>query len=231
MPSSAFVRAAKLRAMTREPSAARPHRRSGGSALGRQFVYLRSALGGSALRRSTDCWEALLRIGMIVLAVAITVFITYSTELAAGRSLGRASLEAASSHPAAAVVVSQAPIVRVGPQYTNAPAVQTQVRWQAADGSWRFGPATVPSGTAAGTSTVVWLDRAGNRVSPPLPASQTVSDAVAIGLSAEVGALMTLGLAGYGAKRLLDRRRMRQWERDWTLADARWRGRGKHGSH
>lgn len=210
-----------------------PGRRSGmhrQSLVWREFGYIRSSLGGSTLRRRTDRSEALVRVVLCVLAVVATVLVTAYAITITGWFSERAAAQAVNRHKVEAVVVADAPTIRLGREAIAAPNVPVPVRWHDADGRLRSGRLVVNPGTTAGTETSVWLDGAGNQVTAPLRQQEVLMPGLALGIGGEAITVLTLWLAGRGARKVLDRRRLAEWERDWAEADARWRGR-RHRPH
>lgn len=198
------------------------------SCVGRHLGYVRSGLGRNALRRPTDRLEALVCLGLYALAVVATVMTIVAAITVTSSLSERAFRESADRYTVQAVVVTKAPTRENDPLSTTSPAgsVPVPVHWRTIDGSWRFGHANVELGTPAGSTTKVWLDRAGDQVAGPLTHSEAVIRGIAVGLGRESAAVLVLWLAGFAARRLFDRSRLADWERAWVSADARWRGHG-----
>jgi hypothetical protein len=97
------------------------------------------------------------------------------------------------------------------------------VAWTDAAGLPHQGRATVVVGTKKDAAVTIWLDRSGAISAPPRPAG----DSAALGGAAGVGTAIVSWLLILGLARLavvpLNRRRMRDWEREWAQTAPRWR--------
>lgn len=95
-------------------------------------------------------------------------------------------------------------------------------RWRAPDGQVRTGMLLVPVGAAAGSTVLVWTDRAGRLTDPPLNQTELVSRAQ-LAAGGAVGALAAaLWVAGGLVRRFLDRRRLAAWDAEWLANGPRW---------
>ncbi|MFF5142972.1 hypothetical protein ACFY6U_25105 [Streptomyces sp. NPDC013157] len=98
----------------------------------------------------------------------------------------------------------------------------TTVRWTTADGATHTGRTLADAGLKAGSEVTVWQDRAGRLASaPPDPTEAAIeSGALGTAAAAALGGLVFGG--GAVARRLLDRRRIEEWGREWALVGPRW---------
>lgn len=95
-------------------------------------------------------------------------------------------------------------------------------RWQAPDGHVRTGILFPPSGTTAGSTVPVWVDRAGQLADPPLGQAQLAARAH-LAEEVAVGALaIALIAACWLVRWALDCRRMAAWDADWLATGPRW---------
>jgi hypothetical protein len=109
--------------------------------------------------------------------------------------------------------------------YGAAPGAVADARWKAPDGQIRTGFVAVPSNAVAGSTVLVWTDRAGQEIDPPLRQSQIArqADLASCGAVAAIGfALLIVALL---ARQALDRRRLAAWEADWLATGPRWTAR------
>ena len=98
-------------------------------------------------------------------------------------------------------------------------------RWQAPNGRVVTGQVFVPSGAAAGSTVMVWVNEAGQLTESPLNASQVTSRAeLSEGLGV-AGLAMVLLLIGCLVRWVLDRRRLAAWDADWLATGPRWSSR------
>jgi len=181
----------------------------------------RLGLDHNPLRRRSDVIEAWL------LPATIAAFLILGT-LVAGLVSLRVSADNAEARraeqtwrPAPAVLLRPAPGPMMSDDGANAWLVWTPARW-VADGRTRTGVVPAPSGTRAGATVRVWLDRAGSVQPPPLTpdgAGDRVAAAISFSLAALAVFLAALALL---ARLVLDRRRLAGWEADWLAVGPQW---------
>lgn len=175
------------------------------------------------LRRRIDRVESVMVIGLIA------AFLVAAPVLAAvaGHGTWAASLRQQRADAAwrqvSATVQRGAPAQRDG---SPGPAgtVWVLARWTAPDGQPRSGLVPVSPAAPAGSRTRVWVNRAGALTGPPLRHTQRHSwMAIAGVLTPYVLAfILLLFLTGYAGRRLLDRRRLADWDRAWEAVGPRW---------
>jgi hypothetical protein len=121
-----------------------------------------------------------------------------------------------------AVLLQAAPGPMMSDNGANAWLVWTPARW-IADGRMRTAAVPAPSGTRAGATVQVWLDRAGTVQLPPTTAAVGAGDRVVVATSFVLAALAVFlaGLALLG-RVVLDRRRLAGWEADWLSVGPQW---------
>ncbi|WP_210588668.1 hypothetical protein [Streptomyces sp. GESEQ-35] len=103
--------------------------------------------------------------------------------------------------------------------------VWAEARWTAPDGQPRTGLTKVRPDSPAGSRVPVWTDRSGIMVAQPVsPGEARLQSALAGVLAGVVVGAVVIGGA-YGARVVLDRRRMAQWEAEWERVDTRRGGR------
>ncbi|WP_413759856.1 hypothetical protein [Streptomyces sp. MMBL 11-3] len=165
------------------------------------------------LRRRSDVAEAwvVLTTGLLLAVGAPAVGAVVGLDMQAA-----AARQGQDWHPTAAVVVEDAPYGG----YLD--RVRTEVRWTASDGASRTERALVRSGSEAGARATVWLDDAGALHDPPLTDGQAAVEGVVFGTSATVVTRAVVLAGGWGARVRLDRRRQREWEREWASVGPRW---------
>ncbi|MGJ5832378.1 hypothetical protein [Streptomyces ossamyceticus] len=170
------------------------------------------------LRRHDDVLEA-----WVVLAVWTVMAIGGTL---AGFLTARAAQEVfadqrAERRSVPAVLLSGAPEPGSG-RYSTGDRTSTEVRWTAPDGTPRTGRTLVEGGRKAGTRVTVWTDASGALTSEPPTPNEAAIEAGSLGTAA---ALALSGLT-YGVGRAgrwwLDRRRVEQWGREWTLVGPQW---------
>jgi hypothetical protein len=168
------------------------------------------ACGRNPLVRDSDRLELLIiSLGILVVLVAA----------ACAGALGTAVHDARSIVYTAQAQTRQAVIARAIDDSTTVlgddeyPTARVNARWQA-NGTEHTGSLTWHSTVKTGDPLRIWVDRNGNRVDAPTPASQAGVDAVGVAYAAwQTVALAAAGLIYWGRSRL-ERRRDSAWERD-----------------
>ncbi|GGJ73749.1 Rv1733c family protein [Streptomyces brasiliensis] len=130
----------------------------------------------------------------------------------------------AGQHSVQAVVLKETPARASAVSSGGLPVVAT-VRWTGTDGAPRTGRTGIEAGVAVGSRTTVWTDGHGRLMSRPLSQTQVALDAGVVGTAAAVGTASVVLGGAWTVHQLLNRCRMRQWDRDWEQADIRWSGR------
>ncbi|SBT89633.1 hypothetical protein GA0115233_10115 [Streptomyces sp. DI166] len=175
------------------------------------------------LRRPVDRLEAwIIVIGWVLALVgALCAARMTADAVADGLAERRARAE-----PVAAVLVEDAP-ERPGTEGLTDGSVWAKVRWTESDGDTRTGLAKAQPGRRAGSSATVWTNGKGEMVAAPPTPSQARFESALLGASA---GLLAAGTAVGGARLVrirLDRRRLRDWEREWSAVGPQWSRRTK----
>ena len=178
-------------------------------------------LDRNPLRRGLD------RIETAVLGVLLAAFLAGAPfAVHAGASWGyalaarEAQAQRASLHQVPATLLAAAPTWDGYANGVMSPYVPA--RWRAPDGRLRTGEVLPPFGSAAGSTVLVWTDRAGQLTNSPLGPADLASRAQ-LGASIAVGSLAAaLFAAGWLARRSLDRRRLAAWDAEWLANEPRW---------
>lgn len=172
------------------------------------------------LVRPWDRWEARLVVVAILLAL---VAVPVSGELVSGIYVRQAATaraqQADRTQVTALVLAPAARVVADGPgaQVDDVPAL-----WRLPDGTERTGKISVAAGTDQGSRVRIWIDGAGNAVSPPLSTFTALSIALSVGLLVWLGVVLALTLAVLAVHLALDKVRAAAWAREWqTLSQGR----------
>jgi hypothetical protein len=120
------------------------------------------------LRRGTDRVEAVLRLVLIILLVAVIP----AAAVAAGRwadhqALHRAQLERATDRLVTAVLLENAPASGVPDPYTSVQTTWVRARWQPPGQPPRAGEVLAVAGARQGSTVRTWIDRSGAVTAPP----------------------------------------------------------------
>jgi hypothetical protein len=182
------------------------------------------------LRRRSDVVEAWLGLVTVLLLCAVPLVGWW-----AGQSVDRALTRVAriqraerSLVPATAVPASAAPGASTAPGARRAvgrdpdPAREEVLRWTAPDGTARSGK--VPQGLEVwrGKRLLLWTDRGGELVAPPLDRATATAHAALAGVSAAVVAAGTVLMARQLLLWRLMQRRMDSWDRAWARFGQDW---------
>ncbi|MEV8614121.1 hypothetical protein AB0383_40470 [Amycolatopsis sp. NPDC051373] len=173
---------------------------------------------GDVVVRPSDRFQAAVLAAFVVLAVVAVPFAgVLGSETAAQRGK-QAAEEAASRHRVeATLLVDGPPQQAVGPDGLPSGPQPRDARWRLPGGGFRVAQVDADPLTKAGDPVVVWLDRAGDQVPPPLDPRTAPVEGVMTGFGVWAGFCALLSLL-YGVLVLgLDRMRLRHWEREWTL--------------
>jgi hypothetical protein len=115
-----------------------------------------------------------------------------------------------------------ATLLQGAPAWIVYAASDVKARWRAPDGQVRTGEVYVPRGAAAGSTVLVWINQAGQLADPSLTPSQVASRARMAEAAAAGSLAMVLIVAGWLARRFMDRRRLAAWDADWLAHGPRW---------
>ncbi|MET8944061.1 hypothetical protein ABZX30_10840 [Streptomyces sp. NPDC004542] len=169
------------------------------------------------VRRRDDVLEAWLLLVMWVLVAVGGTAAGVVTARAADQGFAR---QRADRTPVRAVLLDDVP--RTPTSGTGGNLASARVRWTASDGSPRTGRTLVAGGKTGGSAVRVWIDGRGKLGTRPPSVTAAAVEAGCLGASA---ALAVTGLvlgAGSVGRKLLDCRRIQQWDREWTLVGPQW---------
>jgi hypothetical protein len=178
-------------------------------------------LDRNPVRRRSD------RVETVVLGVLLAVFLAaapFAAHAADGwvytSSAREAQTQQATLRRVPATLLQAAPSWNADANGAAIPAVS--VRWRAPDGQLRTGQVYAPSGAAAGSTVLVWINSAGQQANPPLLPSQ-ITDRAQLAEDLTVIALaVVLVIAGWLIHRRLNARRLAGWDADWLAYGPRW---------
>ncbi|MGW7522051.1 Rv1733c family protein [Streptomyces sp. NPDC054783] len=171
------------------------------------------------VRRHDDVLEAWLLLAMWMLIVVGGTVAGAMTACAADRSFAQ---QRAERTPVRAVLRTDVPYTAVSE--AGGDLVSAKVRWTAADGSTHSGRTlvTTSTGRRAGSTVGIWIDHHGRlSAQPPTPGKAAVEASLLGAAAALALSGLVFGLGSTG-RLWLDRRRMEQWDAEWTLVGPRW---------
>ena len=174
------------------------------------------------LRRGSDRVETALLGLLLAVFLAGAPFAAHAAgSWAYATSTREAQAQRASLHQVPATLLAGgAGRERVHERRRSRPEVDA--RWRAPDGQVRTGEVFVPVGAAAGSTVLVWTNQTGQLADPPLGPTQLAGRAQLAGAAAVGSLAVALIVAGWLARRSLDRRRLAAWDADWLANGPRW---------
>jgi hypothetical protein len=174
------------------------------------------------LRRASDVMEtvvlALLVIGFAVGAPLLAHAVATRTYARAHR----AEISQQASRYEVSVIPLAMPASGSGGTYQDA---GEPARWTAPDGAKITGQVLVPAGTKPGAAVPAWTTWRGVITDSPLQSSQVSVQADSAAVFSVICLAALLGGAGAATRRLLDRRRMTDWDTEWKAVGPRWTAR------
>ncbi len=173
------------------------------------------------LRRRSDLLRAWLAPAAISAFLVLGVLVTGAAYWWA--HAGNAAVEQAQRywHRVPAVVQRAAPGPLEAGHGANSWLSFEPARWNSG-GQVRTGRVPVASGTAAGSTVPVWLNRSGVVQIPPLTPGQLADRVAVAALVALTGLAALLGALAGAARWLLDRRQLAAWDAAWLAVAPRW---------
>jgi hypothetical protein len=178
------------------------------------------------LRRGTDRIEAVLRLVLIILLVAVIPAIA----VAAGRwadhqSLHRAQAERAADHQVTAVLLENAQATGVPDPYTSVQTTWVRARWQPPGQPPRTGEVLAVAGARQGSTVRTWTDSSGAVADPPME-HRVIAGYICLAVMITcVLSWLVLLAAVLLVRCALDRRRLNAWEAEWRASGPLWSGR------
>ena len=175
-----------------------------------QRWWILRACGRNPLVRGIDRVELLIvALGIVVVLVAAAGAGALGTAVHDARARVYIA-EAQTRHAVTARAIDDSTTVLAVDDNT---ATKVDARWQV-NGTEHTGSFTLDGPVKTGDPLRIWVDRGGNRVDAPTPASQAGVDAVGVAYTTwQTVVLAVAGLVWWGRSRL-DRRRDSAWERD-----------------
>ncbi|QKW07647.1 hypothetical protein HUT18_15935 [Streptomyces sp. NA04227] len=172
------------------------------------------------LRRASDRFEAWMLLSAWTLAV---VGGSAAGATAAGMVVAAAEQQQADRQEITATVADTAPAQTPSEAGIGDGRVSAPVRWTDDLGRVHHTHAKVPPQTHEGAKIAIWVGPDGLPISQPPSTGEQLGGAVATGSLTALGVGGTVLLTERGCRYVLDRRRLRQWEREWEVVGPTWR--------
>lgn len=167
----------------------------------------------SPLRRRSDRIEKTGRricVVVVVLGMPLAVTLAWAAHHAAADD---AEHYAATLHRAEATTLAAAP--SADSPYP-APPPTVAARWTGPDGSRHRGTVQVPEGTDAGRRVPIWTTSSGELAAAPPTSGRLIAEAIMLAVKLMLGVAVAAIGAFFLLRRLLDRHRYREWDREWA---------------
>ncbi len=165
----------------------------------------------SPLRRTCDRIEAL----VVLLAAVSYVPLAVLAAGYAGHLVYEAGMRARHATHARQV----AAVVLTAAESTKPVAIWVPVRWTV-DRRTHTGAVHVPSGTPAGATVPVWVDRGGHLTTPAPTTVQLADQALAMEVLTPLLLAQILALSLCALRFFLDARRFAKWDSEWWSIDS-----------
>jgi hypothetical protein len=183
----------------------------------------RFTLGSGPLKRASDRLEYLARVLLVcslLTAVPISLAVVTGTYAQVG---AMATAQAADRHRVTARLLEDVPTT-AGEAWSSPDLDRATAVWTDPAGLEHRVAVSVPSGTTAGSTISLWIDRDGNRTTRPLSDGDVAGEAAGRGIVTFAG----LSVIAWGAyrsfRRLLDRNRSCRWAAEWAVIEPVWTG-------
>lgn len=191
-----------------------------GAGVGRRARVTRWVAGGRGpLKRGTDRIEALLRLLVIVAVLGAAPVAVLTGRVVHQHGTSLAAEQARDRHEVRGVVLVDPPAVSSDMTDT---VVQTTVGWTGADGTQETADVPVPVAARVDDPVTLWMTDDGRLTTPPLDRERVLGRAVWAGTLAALGLVAAAWALLWLARRALDARRFRQWEREWSAVERLW---------
>jgi len=95
-------------------------------------------------------------------------------------------------------------------------------RWVAPNGQARSGRIPVEVGMAAGRTVPIWVNAAGRPTDAPLTDRAVQARAATVAAVATLALVVVLAVLAWAGRKLLDRRRLTDWELAWAIVGPKW---------
>ncbi|GAA1579395.1 hypothetical protein GCM10009789_36400 [Kribbella sancticallisti] len=162
---------------------------------------------------------------MIVLGAVLIGLLMIPAGVAVGTAVRDASEDAAARRRALLTEMTALTLEDSASIPTGAGQVLSRVRvaWTDPGGVPREGWTLVTIGVKRGSEVAIWVDQQGVVVPPPRTAADSAALGSAAGVTAVLAGWMLMPFVTRLALVPLNRRRARDWEREWQQLDRRWR--------
>ena len=174
--------------------------------------------GGNQMSRGVDRVEGMSLIVAVVLATLLVPIMLVAGSLTYAGVVATAEQQARSRHKVVATLLEDAPEVGAG----GAGPAKVLAEWRTPDGP-RTGRVLTEDGRDKGEHVTTWLNERGKPVNAPAGPGEAAFAGGLVAITGWLTAACLLALVHGGLKRLLDRRRYREWADEWALVEPRWR--------
>ncbi|WP_211039157.1 Rv1733c family protein [Streptomyces tardus] len=178
----------------------------------------------SALCRRTDRAEGWLALGALLLVLVACPLVAAAAGEIAHRKLTETVRSQQLAHQQVWATVEKVLPRRPAGEESEELSHQQQVMasWRAPSGAQRAAQVTVTREVVTGDRFRIWVDMAGALTTRPMSAATASSHAALAGVVMGIVAALAVELVRRQALRLLLRRRLEEWERQWAKVGPDW---------
>jgi hypothetical protein len=176
------------------------------------------------LARGVDRFESFTLLMVTMFSVFLMPIMLVIGSLTHASLAEKGEQEAGTRHEVVATLIDDAPLASAD-GHGDATIAKPMVRatWQQADASTWTGRVKASDGLRAGAKVNIWLDNRDNSVVPaPIKPIDAEAAAMLLAFVGWLGAVGLLALAQFGVHRVLDRRRVRDWDEQWAQVEPDW---------
>lgn len=168
------------------------------------------------MARRTDRVESVIALTLLILLGLSFPLASWAAESVYHTVSAHARTQSASGRYTDATLLENVPAGGIG----SVPWVKA--RWTAPDGTRRVELVPATTGTSAGSTQRIWIDRRGHRTQAPPDGATVTAEAVGTGVLVVLGAAFVLDVTRRAARRTLDRSRLVGWDAEWRDIGPRW---------
>jgi hypothetical protein len=181
------------------------------AALMRQF-----ALDRNELRRTSDRIESWCALALIIAFIPLAVL-----SAACAVHWVHDAVNKQRDNPVEQVTAVLVHAVPAGNPVAGSVLFYARARWAVA-GSVHVGEVQAIPGSPAGTAVRIWVDAEGSIQQAPMTPAQITAQVVAALVAAPLVAAVSLWLAWFALRCVLDRRRLVSWAKEWSSFGPSW---------
>jgi hypothetical protein len=179
-------------------------------------------LDRNPLRRRTDRIEAAIRLAtMLLIVVAVPLVCIVVGQLTDHLAQRQAHAQVTAERQVTAVLLQGVPPASTPDPYSSVQMAMVPARWQLPGQPARTGQVLAQVGARAGSTETIWVNDAGALATPPGTGVVDAAICVAVVNTCMAAGLLLVAVNAL-ARRVLNRRRMSEWDAAWRATGPRW---------